>query len=81
MVMQPKEGDERGTPCVHISTCEMYSLFERSGTLTVWKINYCFGGFDRCQRYLRSNAGERVPPNLLPNGSLLDMAVEDDSPS
>lgn len=57
--------------CPHMSHCEMYSLFRLSGTLAVWKINYCAADYTRCARYMRSSLGQSVPPHLMPNGQLL----------
>ncbi|MCC6873090.1 MAG: hypothetical protein IT378_02185 [Sandaracinaceae bacterium] len=49
----------------------MYEIFTLGGALAAWKINYCAGEFTRCERYVRSQAGQPVPVNLMPNGVLL----------
>jgi hypothetical protein len=61
--------------CPHMSSCEMYKLFTLSGTLAVWKTNYCTSEYERCQRYKRSAEGKSVPINLMPNGTLLKRAT------
>lgn len=58
--------------CPHMDSCEMYDLFTYSGTLEVWKINYCTGDYTRCARYEASAEGRPVPPNLMPNGKTLN---------
>lgn len=49
----------------------MYSLFTMAGTLRIWQDNYCNSDFDRCERYVRSQRGEAVPKELMPNGRTL----------
>jgi len=49
----------------------MYSMFKLEGALGVWKINYCQSDFKRCERYVRTQRGEDIPPTLLPNGKTL----------
>lgn len=61
--------------CPHMESCEMYSLFSHSGTLAVWKINYCTSEFTRCARYQRSLEGRLVPITLLPNGKELNVTT------
>lgn len=46
----------------------MYDLFQRTGTLKLWQINYCDGNHEACARFQRSSEGRRVPISLLPNG-------------
>ena len=62
------------TDCPNMTSCEMYALLRLSGTLAIWKTNYCTADFDRCERYRLSQAGRPVPQNLMPNGSLLRLA-------
>jgi hypothetical protein len=59
--------------CAHMSSCEMYDLFQLRGALRVWQINYCEGNYGRCARYQRAIAGQPMPSNLLPNGKLLTL--------
>ena len=49
----------------------MYELFQLKGALRVWQINYCQSDFHRCARFQRACDGQRMPPNLLPNGKML----------
>lgn len=60
------------TRCPHMESCEMYDLFTYSGTLAVWKINYCTGDYETCARYKLSSMGQPVPVNLMPNGKVLN---------
>ena len=53
----------------------MFELFRLKSALKVWQIHYCEGTFDKCVRFQRSCAAETVPPNLLPNGDTLEVAV------
>ncbi len=57
--------------CTHMDSCEMYDLFTYSGTLAVWKINYCQADYEGCERYRLSSEGKPVPVNLMPNGKTL----------
>lgn len=57
--------------CPHMDGCAMYDLFTYSGTLAVWKINYCTGDYTRCARYDTRRQDKPVPQNLMPNGKLL----------
>lgn len=57
--------------CPHVTGCEMYTMLKLSGTLAVWKANYCTADFQRCERYRLAQANRPVPNNMLPNGVLL----------
>jgi hypothetical protein len=57
--------------CPHMSTCEMYKIFRHAGVLSAWKALYCTGEFKNCARYEKVSLGHPVPPNLMPNGTLL----------
>jgi hypothetical protein len=46
-------------------------MFSLRGALRVWQANYCESAFERCARFKLSQEGKPVPPNLLPNGTLL----------
>ncbi len=61
-------------PCPHSTDCAMYRLFKLSGSLQVWKINYCNADYERCARYRRSALGQQVPLTLMPNGEHLKKA-------
>jgi hypothetical protein len=58
--------------CPHIRDCELFPRFALGSTLKIWKLHYCEGRFETCQRYVRSLAGRPVPSGLLPNGKQLD---------
>ncbi|HEX2735873.1 MAG TPA: hypothetical protein VHM70_29940 [Polyangiaceae bacterium] len=57
--------------CPHMKRCAMYPLFTLAGTLKTWQIRYCTGEFALCERYQRSLRGQPVPPELMPNGTML----------
>jgi hypothetical protein len=58
--------------CAHIPTCPLFPLFKMKSSLSVWQDYYCRGKFEECNRYRLAHAGDRVPPNMLPNGRTLD---------
>jgi hypothetical protein len=56
--------------CSHIPNCSLYPRFSLKGALKIWQERYCNHPtqHQRCVRFIRANAGEPVPPTLLPNG-------------
>lgn len=54
----------------------MYTLFTFSGTLAVWKANYCTDKFTDCARYKLAAEAKSVPDRLLPSGQLLKKAAK-----
>ena len=62
-----------GERCPKVSKCPLYPRFSLKGALQIWQDRYCNSPtqHQRCERYIRSNAGEAVPPTLLPNGEHL----------
>lgn len=62
--------------CPHEASCRLFPLFSMSGTLAVWKTNYCRSDYTRCARYQRSLREEWVPANLLPSGVLLKKVLK-----
>ena len=59
--------------CPNLEGCPLFPLFRMKTSLSVWQIRYCESAFETCARYVRSKSGARVPPNLLPNGSELNL--------
>jgi hypothetical protein len=57
--------------CPHTAGCPLFALFRLKATQRTWMIRYCEGEFTSCARHQRSEAGDPVPLNLLPNGRLL----------
>jgi hypothetical protein len=49
----------------------MYPLLNLAGILKTWQIRYCSGDYQQCERYKRTMLGQPVPPELMPNGTLL----------
>lgn len=70
------QGEERMASCLRVSTCPLFAQLKMKSSLRVWKTYYCEGDFDRCARYRLVQAKEPVPLNLLPNGKLLDVPLE-----
>ena len=62
--------------CARIATCPLFKQFSIKSSLKVWQSYFCEGDFDRCERWKRVAAGQPVPPQLLPNGRMLDVPVE-----
>ena len=62
--------------CARISGCPLYKAFAMKSSLRVWKTYYCEGDFNRCERLKVANAGASVPPNMLPNGRMLEVPIE-----
>lgn len=63
-------------PCTHKDSCALFPVISLSSALKIWQTFYCDGKFETCLRYQRSLKGEKVAPNLLPNGKELDLVVE-----
>jgi hypothetical protein len=64
--------DEAKT-CPNMHSCEMYAIFQHSGTLGAWQALYCTASFENCARYQRVALGHPVPANLMPNGKMLQV--------
>lgn len=58
--------------CPNAAHCPLFERFETSPALRVWQRFFCESTFERCSRFGRMQAGESVPPTLLPDGSFLD---------
>lgn len=63
--------------CSHTSNCALFPMISVNSALKVWRTFYCEGKWHECARYKLSLEGKPVPPNLLPNGKLLDMGIEE----
>jgi hypothetical protein len=63
-------------PCTHKDSCALFPVISLSSALKIWQTFYCDGKFETCLRYQRSLKGEKVAPNLLPNGKELDLVIE-----
>lgn len=70
----PNDTGSQGA-CSHISTCELFPRFGLNASLKVWQTFYCGGNYASCARYKSALAGRPPPPNLLPNGKLLDLSL------
>ncbi len=57
--------------CQKLASCPVWESFN-SDIKFIWINNYCRGPRqDRCARLLLVHAEKPVPPDLLPNGTLL----------
>ena len=61
--------------CSHTSNCALFPMISVNSALKVWRTFYCEGKWHECARYKLSLEGKPVPPNLLPNGKMLDMGI------
>ena len=62
--------------CERITTCPLFKQFMMKSSLEVWKTYYCEGDPARCERYKLVLAKMPVPMNLLPNGKLLPVPID-----
>jgi hypothetical protein len=60
-------------PCPHLDSCPIFRLFTLQDSLRVWKIHFCEGRFESCERLRLARAGRPVPRDLLPNGRTMDL--------
>ena len=63
------------TSCPRLGACALLSQFRMKASLRVWQAYYCEGDFRRCERFKLVLEARPVPPELLPNGRLLDVAA------
>lgn len=49
----------------------MIVQFRVESYLNIWKISYCEGEFEKCERFKLSATGQKVPALMLPNGKHL----------
>ena len=61
--------------CSRIQGCPLFAQFSLKSSIRVWMSRYCEDDFARCERLKLATSGAPVPPNLLPNGKLLQVAV------
>jgi hypothetical protein len=61
--------------CPNEKGCPLFPLFTMKASLSVWQDFYCRRNFAACERLRLSQQGTRVPPNLLPNGKILELAL------
>jgi hypothetical protein len=60
--------------CPHLERCGLHQNLAMQAALRVWRSFYCDGSHARCERFKLLDVGTEVPPRLLPNGRLLDLA-------
>ena len=54
-----------------MKSCSMYPVFQLAGVLRTWQLRYCTADHTQCERFVRTSKGQPVPPELMPNGTLL----------
>ena len=58
--------------CKYLAKCAVWKKFN-SDIKSIWIKNYCQGDKqDRCARKLMGESGQKVPADLLPNGTTLE---------
>ncbi len=62
--------------CPRIAGCPLFKAFASKNSLKVWQGFFCQGAFDTCARLKLSRQGQPVPLQLLPNGRVLDVPLE-----
>lgn len=62
--------------CDRMEKCSLFQHFALKSSLTVWTSSYCKGDFSRCERFKLATAGQQIPSNLLPNGKMLHVSLE-----
>lgn len=66
--------------CERIGTCPLFKAFAMKSSLRVWQTYYCEGDWSRCERLKLVASGQTAAPNLLPNGRLLDVPLDELEP-
>jgi len=66
--------------CARVGSCPLFGLFTIKASLAIWKARYCEGEFGRCERLKLAQELKPVPVNLLPNGKLLSVALDQARP-
>ena len=60
------------TDCENLEKCPIFKQFQVEGLANIWIRLYCKGGSQSdCVRKQKKEAGEEVPSNMLPDGSML----------
>jgi hypothetical protein len=62
--------------CDRIERCPLFQQFSMKAALRVWVAQYCERDFGRCERLKLALQGHPVPRNMLPNGRMLRVALE-----
>lgn len=63
--------------CDRIDRCRpLFEQFSIKASLRVWVAQYCESDFARCERLKLALQGKPVPRNLLPNGRMLKVGLE-----
>jgi len=58
--------------CPNLATCPIYARFKTEALKNIYIRMYCTTKFDNCKRKQIKDRGEKVPPDLLTDGKVLD---------
>ncbi len=64
------QAPENGT-CPHLTQCPMFAQFDSQASGRIFRLFYCEGKYRDCLRFQKSERGESVSDNLLPNGKVI----------
>jgi hypothetical protein len=63
------------TTCPRVGNCALFAQFRMKASMAVWQAHYCEGDHARCERFKLVLQARPVPPQLLPNGRLLEVPL------
>jgi hypothetical protein len=63
--------------CKRTDVCPLFTVPAMSRALPLWRGRYCDENPDLCQRLRLLESGTRPPTNMLPNGKLMDIRIEE----
>ena len=61
--------------CARISGCPLYKAFAMKSSLRVWKTYYARATSTGASGSRSRTRARRVPPNMLPNGRMLEVPI------
>jgi hypothetical protein len=61
---------EKMKECKWYRVCPMKRFFEAGKLEKKWVMDYCHGGWDKCERFRMEEKGQYHPDNMLPNGEI-----------
>jgi hypothetical protein len=62
--------------CPRIEACPLFKAFSVKSSLKVWQAFFCQGAFQNCERYKLVVQGKPVALQLLPNGRMLEVPLD-----
>jgi len=61
--------------CPSLAGCALHPHFTMKSSLRIWKDFFCNTNHQTCLRFQAMQKGESVPPNMLPNGKILEVML------